>query len=90
VGETFIFEVTSEFLTQYQLLRKPGRYSRYSDWATGWTLRNSNPGIGKKTISSPELSDILWGPIGILFYRHQRGSPGGKMGKAGSYPLTLI
>ena len=35
----------------------------YSDYVTAWTPRVSNLGTGKKFLSSPKLSDRLWGPL---------------------------
>ena len=35
----------------------------YSDWATGWTVRGSNAGRGKRFFSSPISPDPLSPPL---------------------------
>ena len=42
-------------------------------WATGWTVRGSNPGRDKRFFSSPKYPDRLWGLPGSLFNLY-RGS----------------
>ena len=49
------------------LFEKPASCSRYSDWATGYTIRASKPSWGKKFFSSVIRSDRLWGPPSLLF-----------------------
>ena len=39
-----------------------GRRCQCSDWATGWTVRASNPGRSKRFFSSPETSRMELGP----------------------------
>jgi len=40
--------------------------SRYSVYATGCTIRGSNPDGGKRFFTSPNLPDWLWGPASLL------------------------
>jgi hypothetical protein len=60
----------------------PRELSRYSDYATGWTVRGSNPGGGEIFRTSP---DRPWGPPSLL-YNGYRVFPGGKA--AGGVALT--
>jgi hypothetical protein len=39
----------------------------YSEYPTGWTVRGSNCGWGKKLFSSPQRPDRFWGPPSSLF-----------------------
>ena len=51
-----------------------GQLGRYSDWATGWTVRGSKPG-GARFSARP---DLPWGPPSLL-YNGYRVFPGGKV-----------
>jgi hypothetical protein len=46
----------------------PGQRNRYGDLATGWKIRNSNPGRGKRFLSSP---DWIWDPPSLLFNKYR-------------------
>jgi hypothetical protein len=41
--------------------------TRFSDQATGWTVRGLNPARGKSFFSSPKRPDGLWGPLSVVF-----------------------
>jgi hypothetical protein len=59
----------------YRTPTRKGRVaSRYSDWATGWTVRGSKPGVGEILRTCP---DRPWGPPSLL-YNGRRVFPGGK------------
>ena len=60
--------------------------SRYSDWATGWTVRGSNPG-GARFFARP---DRPWGPPSLL-YNGYRVFSGGKLrpGRAADHSPLL-
>jgi hypothetical protein len=51
-----------------------GQLSWYSDYATGWTVRGSNPGVGEIFRTRP---DRPWGPSSLL-YNGYRVFPGSK------------
>ena len=46
--------------------------------ATGWKIRCSNLGRGKRFFSSPKRLDRLWGPYSLLFNRYWRSLKLGK------------
>ena len=41
-----------------------------------WTVRGSNPGRGKRFLSSPKSSDLLWGTLSLLFKEYLGPFPG--------------
>ena len=49
------------------LFLEPRQLSRYSDWATSWTVRVSNPGRDNRYCSSPKRPGQLWVPPSLLF-----------------------
>jgi hypothetical protein len=51
---------------QYLMAVEQGECSKYSDWATGWTFQDSNPGRGKRLFSS-RYPHCLCGPHSPLF-----------------------
>jgi hypothetical protein len=61
--------------------------SRYSDYATGWTVRGSNSGRGEIFRSRP---DRPWGPPSLLYNGYRISFPGGKAAGVWSWPLTPI
>jgi hypothetical protein len=60
------------------------QFSPYSDWATGWTVRGSNPGGGEIFRTRP---DPPWGPPSLL-YSGYRVFSGGKPAGSWSWPPT--
>jgi hypothetical protein len=54
-----------------------GRVAQYTDWATGWMVRASNPGGGR---DFPQLPDRPGGPPGPL-YNGYGSFPGVKCGR---------
>ena len=44
-----------------------GWSSRFSDWATGWTVQGSNSSKGKRFFYSRNRPERLWGPPGLRF-----------------------
>jgi len=43
----------------------------------GWMIQGSNPGEGKRFLSSPNLSDWVWGPPSQLFSEYGFPPPAG-------------
>ena len=59
------------FCPNRNLITEQGKCSRYSNWATGWTIQGSN--LCREKYFSPERENLLWGPPSLLFNWH-RGS----------------
>jgi hypothetical protein len=60
--------------------------SRYSDWATGWTIRGSNLGRSKRFLPSPNRPDWLWDLPSFLSNGYWGFFPGSKAAGAWSWP----
>jgi hypothetical protein len=56
-----------KLILSFFLRGEPGERSRYSDYCTGWTIRVSNPGIGKRSSSFTERPYVLTGPFSLVF-----------------------
>jgi len=59
-----IINVRAGFFMYSPLILWAGELSRYSDWATGWTVRASNPVRGEIFRTCP---DRPWGPPSLLY-----------------------
>ena len=59
---------------------KGGRLRRYSDWATGWTVRGSNPGECEVFHTRP---DRPCGPPSLLYSGYRVSFPGVKRPRRG-------
>jgi hypothetical protein len=49
---------------------EPGKYSQYSDWATGWIIQGLNPSRGIRFSFLQNVQTSFWGPSSPLFNRH--------------------
>ena len=52
--------------------------SQYSDYATEWTIRFSNPGVGKTFYSFPRPPNRFWNLHSLLFSGHTNFFPKGQ------------
>jgi hypothetical protein len=55
---------------------EPGELSQYSDQATGWAIRSSNPGTRKKSLSSPKRPPRLWDLLSLICNGYRGPFPG--------------
>ena len=85
----YLLKLIKLLLDYYYYLWRRRVASRYSDYATGWTIRGSNPGNGK-TVFSKKRPERLWNPPSLLLngYRghFQRAKQAGREVK----PLTAM
>ena len=51
----------------------------YTEKATSWTIRSSNPRIGKAFLFYPKLSDRFRGPLNLIFKDFRKIFPRSKM-----------
>ena len=73
---------SSNVMSEFGLIHR----SRYSDYATDWKDRGSDPVRDNTFFSSPKRPDRLWGPPNLLF----NGSEVNSMGKAAGTWVWLL
>ena len=66
------------FLLLLKRFNEARQLSQYSDYATGWTIRGSIPGMTKNVLSSPKCRDRLWGPFNVVYNGNRCSFPGVK------------
>lgn len=55
------------YSVRYPLVKESAQLRLYSDQTTGWTVRLSNPGSGKRFSTFSKRPYRLWGPPNLLF-----------------------
>jgi hypothetical protein len=78
------------FCPNCNLIRESWKCSRYSNWATGWTIQGSN--LCRERYFSPEREKRLWVPPSLLFNWYWGSFPGVKRPKreVGYSPISIV